>query len=248
MRHPDLLIPDWPAPLRVRAASTLRTGGISTGRYSSFNLGTAVGDLPAAVAENRRRLRDLLSLQQEPLWLRQVHGTTVLDARNVADAPAADACVSDSPQQVCAIMTADCLPVLFSSRDGERIGAAHAGWRGLVSGVLEATITNMKTTPGDLLAWLGPAIGRDAFEVGGEVRDAFVERDMQSVAAFTSNARGRWQADLVELARRRLRAAGLTAIYGGQWCTYSDPERFFSHRRDGSEQPTGRMATLIWRD
>jgi YfiH family protein len=247
MRNPNLLIPDWPVVSSVHAASTLRTGGVSTGCYSSFNLGSAVGDDPAAVAENRRRLREVLSLRGEPLWLKQVHGTKVLDASDIVG-DCADARVTDLPQQTCIIMTADCLPVLFSSRDGKRIGAAHAGWRGLVSGVLEATIKHMKTEPRDLLAWIGPAIGRDAFEVGEEVREAFLQRDTQSATAFTPNARGRWQADLVELARQRLRAAGITDIYGGQWCTYSDPELFFSHRRDGHEQPTGRMATLIWRD
>jgi YfiH family protein len=247
MRHPNLLIPDWPVVSSVHAASTLRTGGVSTGSYSSFNLGLAVGDDPAAVAGNRRRLRDMLSLQNEPLWLKQVHGTTVLDASDIVG-DCADARVTDLPQQTCIIMTADCLPVLFSSRDGKRIGAAHAGWRGLVSGVLEATIKHMKTEPRDLLAWIGPAIGRDAFEVGEEVREAFLQRDTQSATAFTPNARGRWQADLVEIARQRLRAAGVSNIYGGRWCTYSNPELFFSHRRDGHEQPTGRMATLIWRD
>ncbi len=247
MRNPNLLIPDWPAASRVHAASTLRTGGVSKGRHSSFNLGTAVGDDPAAVAENRKRLREMLALPSEPLWLKQVHGTAVLSALDIAG-DCADARVTDSRQQVLVIMTADCLPVLFSSRDGAHIGAAHAGWRGLVSGVLEATIDAMQTTPSDLLAWLGPAIARDAFEVGDEVRAAFLEHDAQSATAFTANARGRWQADLIELARQRLRAAGVTAIYGGQWCTYSDPERFFSHRRDGHDQPTGRMATLIWRD
>jgi YfiH family protein len=247
MRNPNLLIPEWPVLPSVHAASTLRTGGVSTGSYSSFNLGLAVGDDPAAVAENRRRLSDMLSLLNEPLWLKQVHGTTVLDASDIAS-DCADARVTDLPQQPCIIMTADCLPVLFSSHDGKRIGAAHAGWRGLVSGVLEATVKHMKIEPGDLLAWIGPAIGRDAFEVGDEVRDAFVQQDSQSATAFTANARGRWQADLVEIARQRLRAAGVSNIYGGRWCTYSNPELFFSHRRDGHEQPTGRMATLIWRD
>ncbi len=237
------LTPEWPAPAHVKAATTLRAGGVSVGPYDSFNLALHVGDDPAAVHENRRRLREALHLPSEPQWLEQVHGTVVANADEDLPTPAADAAVSFRPGRVCVVMTADCLPVLFSSRNGQRIGVAHAGWRGLVSGVLENTVRALGPSA-DLLAWLGPAIEPEAFEVGGEVGEAFLARDGANAAAFTANTRGRFQADLYELARIELRRLGVGEIHGGGWRCYADQERFFSHRRGA---PTGRMATLIWR-
>jgi YfiH family protein len=242
----ELLRPAWPAPGRVHAAFTLRAGGVSTGPYSALNVGAHVGDDPVAVAENRRRVRSYLTLPTEPAWIEQVHGTGVLEldsAAAPASAAPADAVISRSAGAVCVIQVADCLPVLFASRDGSAVAAAHTGWRGLAAGVLEATVRQLGTDPGALLAWLGPAIGVRYFEVGGEVRAAFLAQDSGAAGAFTPNARGRWQCDLVALARRRLAALGVGAVWGGDWCTYADPIRFFSYRRDGR---CGRMAALIW--
>jgi polyphenol oxidase len=238
--------PDWPAPPHVRAAATLRTGGVSTGAYASLNLGSHVGDDPAAVAENRRRIREALRLPAEPLWLNQVHGAHVHRAESrgeAMDAPTADACVAFGADQICAVLTADCLPVLLCDRDGKSVAAVHAGWRGLVAGVLAATIEVLDSEPGRLIAWLGPAIEQDAFEVGAEVRDQFIARDPGNASAFVENARGRWQADIGALARIALARLGVTDIYGGGWRCYDDRERFFSYRRDNK---TGRMATMIW--
>lgn len=238
----EFIVPDWPAPARVRAASTLRSGGVSRPPYESLNLATHVGDEPDCVIENRRRLREQLGLSHEPAWLKQVHGIGV--ARAAASVqPVADATIADGPGPACAILTADCLPVLFARTDGQRVAAAHAGWRGLSAGVLETTIDALATPPRELLAWLGPAIGPDHFEVGGEVRDAFLRLDPAAVAAFRANQRRRWQADLYRLARQHLNRAGIDAVYGGGWCTYAEAGQFFSYRRDGE---CGRMATLIW--
>jgi hypothetical protein len=237
----DFLIPDWPAPARVRALQTLRTNGCSQAPWDSFNLGDHVGDDPADVAANRAALRDCLP--GEPLWLKQVHGIAAVNAKNCPKSKEADAAFSREAGDVCVVMTADCLPVLFCDRAGTVVGAAHAGWRGLVGGVLEATINKMAVPAGELLVWLGPAIGPSAFEVGDEVRAAFVADDSGAGLAFTPNGPGKWLADIYELARRRLRRVGVEAIYGGDLCTVSDPERFFSYRRDGV---TGRQATLIW--
>jgi len=238
--YPDSwLIPDWPSPVNVRAISTTRHGGVSKGLYTSMNLGDHVDDDPDAVAENRRRLVEMLSLPSEPLWLQQVHGTDVLGV----DGSCADARVLVRPDQVAVVMTADCLPVLFSDRFGREVAAAHAGWRGLVSGILEQTLARMSADNSDILAWLGPAIGQDTFEVGHEVREAFVHHDERAQEGFVSSPSGRWLADLYLLARQRLEAAGIMQIYGGGLCTYSDPDRFYSYRRDGA---TGRMASLIW--
>jgi polyphenol oxidase len=237
------LTPDWPAPAHVHAATTLRSGGISAAPYDTLNLALHVGDDPQSVRHNRRRLREVLNLPAEPVWLEQVHGVEVVTLEKIPLSPRADAAVSFEPDRVCVVMTADCLPVLFCSRDGRRVGAAHAGWRGLVGGVLEETVEALGD-PGELLAWLGPAIEPEAFEVGAEVRSAFVARHVSDECAFVPNARGRFQADLYELARRTLQRVGVTAIYGGGWRCYGDEARFFSHRRAA---PTGRMATLIWR-
>jgi YfiH family protein len=236
----DFLIPDWPAPAHVRALQTLRTGGCSPAPWASFNLGDHVGDEPARVAANRAELRR--QLPAEPLWLQQVHGTVVVDAAQAPQATTADASFANEPDQVCAVMTADCLPVLFCDRAGSVVAAAHAGWRGLLDGILESTIAAMQRPPADLLAWLGPAIGPERFEVGGEVRAAFVAHDAQAAGSFRQHG-DKWLADIYSLARQRLQAAGVTNIHGGGRCTVSDAERYFSYRRDGV---TGRMATLIW--
>jgi len=244
------IVPDWPAPANVRAASTLRGGGVSVGPYSSLNLAAHVGDSAAAVSENRRLLRQALRLPTEPFWLDQVHGSTVVEAGASAPASAmrADASIARAPGRVCAVMTADCLPVLLCSRDGDRVAAAHAGWRGLAGGILDSTVASLGLPGEELLAWLGPAIGPAAFEVGDEVRVAFLARDSGHAEGFRTNARGRWMADLYMLARRELAYLGVRAVYGGEgsgWCCFSDESRFFSYRRDGQ---TGRMATLIWRE
>ncbi|MDD3517085.1 MAG: peptidoglycan editing factor PgeF [Chromatiales bacterium] len=237
------LRPDWPAPPGVRAVSTTRAGGVSGGPYASLNLGDHVDDDPAMVRQNRRILRETLALPAEPLWLSQVHGVRVVDAATAAPGAQADAAVAFEPGVVCTVMTADCLPVLFCDLEGTRVGVAHAGWRGLCDGVLEATVAALDCAPRRLLAWLGPAIGRAAFEVGDEVREAFRARDAGAGEAFRSSPNGHWLADIYALARRRLTACGVTAIYGGGLCTHDDAARFFSYRR---ERVTGRMASLIW--
>lgn len=240
----DYITPDWPVPDDVCAASTLRTGGVGPAPFDTFNLASHVGDDPEHVVENRRRLRNALRLGSEPLWLSQVHGTHVVRAREAIEAPEADGVVADQPGQICAVLTADCLPVLFASRDGQRVAAAHAGWRGLAAGVLEATVKALAVPPDELMAWLGPAIEPEHFEVGSEVRDAFLARDARAANAFVPHARGKWLANLCALARLRLERAGVTDVHGGEWGTFRDRRQFFSHRRDGR---CGRMATLIWR-
>jgi YfiH family protein len=240
----DLIEPDWPAPARVRACTTTRHGGVSQGRWTSLNLGTHVGDDPEAVHENRRRIDERLGLPAEPHWLNQVHGTSVryIGPGAPCTEACADAAMTYQPGAVCVVMTADCLPVLFCNRHGDRVAAAHAGWRGLLDGVLEATVAAFDDAPGDLMAWLGPAIGPTAFEVGPEVREAFLDRSTAE-ACFRPGRDDRWLADLYGLAARRLDAAGVMSVSGGDRCTFSEPETFFSYRRDGI---TGRMASLIW--
>ena len=246
MRSASLLEFDWKLPPGVRAAFTTRQGGVSAAPWDSFNLAMHVGDNAAHVAANRARLRELLSLRAEPAWLNQVHGVVVSDADVASSSapPLADAAISARPGVGCVVMVADCLPVLLASRDGARIAATHAGWRGLAAGVLEQTVRSMGVPARQLLAWLGPCISREHFEVGEEVREEFVKQDACASAFFDKNARGRWQADLVGLAKRRLSALGVEDISGGTWCTFADRERFYSHRRDGKG---GRMAGLIWR-
>jgi len=241
----ECIFPDWPVPAHVRAAVTTRAGGVSVGPYASLNLGDHVGDEPAAVVENRARLVQVLRLPAEPRWLKQVHGTCALDAAAAIGGCEADAAFTALPGVVCAVLTADCLPVLFCDRAGTRVAAAHAGWRGLAAGVLERTMDTLGTAPADVLAWLGPAIGPQAFQVGEEVRTAFVSQDQAAATAFRPHGEGRWLADLYALARLRLSRHGVAAVYGGGLCTFSDPARFFSYRRDGA---TGRMASLIWLD
>ena len=276
----EIMVPDWAAPVGVRAACTLRTGGVSEAPYDSLNVGAHVGDVGAAVAENRRRVRERLRLPGEPAWLQQVHGVGVVELSGAGLATAgdggaevrastgrgdaaaklarlsaavalplasglatADAAVTRARGRVCVIQVADCMPVLFAARDGSAVGAAHAGWRGLAGGVLEETVRHLGVPPTELIAWLGPTIGQPHFEVGDEVRAAFVAHDPDAASALEPNARGRWQCDLYSLARRRLAALGIRDVSGGGWCTYADAARFFSYRRDGQ---CGRMAALVW--
>lgn len=239
----DLLFPDWPAPARVRAACTTRVGGVSQGAYASLNMGRS-GDAPAAVSENRHRVRQALGLPAEPCWIRQVHGVRAVQMPQMAPDPEADASFTFEPGVVCAVQAADCMPVLFCDRAGTVVAAAHAGWRGLAGGVLERTMAAMGVPPGQLLAWLGPAIGPEAFEVGEEVREAFVTADAAAAGAFRAGAlAGKHYADLFALARMRLAQAGVSQVSGGGLSTHADPARFYSYRRDGV---TGRMAALIW--
>jgi polyphenol oxidase len=238
---PDWIVPDWPAPPNVRALVTTRAGGVSSGRYASMNLGTHVNDDAAAVAENRRRARRWLP--DEPRWLNQVHGCRAVPAETVTQPIEADASYTRIPEVVCTVMVADCLPVLLCDRSGEAVAVAHAGWRGLAGGVLESTVAALGLPPSRLMAYLGPAIGPSAFEVGNDVRRAFVEADPDAGAAFRPRATGKWLADLFLLARQRLTRARIGAVYGGGLCTFTHSERFFSHRRDGV---SGRMAAFIW--
>ncbi len=234
-----MIQPDWPAPPGVMSLMTTRAGGVSAAPWDSFNLGDHVGDDPDHVAANRARLRQ--QLPAEPGWLKQVHSATVVECG--VGACEADAAFSRHPGVVCAVLTADCLPVLLCDRAGRVVAAAHAGWRGLADGVLEATVAAMQVPPGDILAWMGAAIGPQAFEVGDEVKQAFVAQHPGAVAAFIPQAPGKWLADLYQLACIRLNHAGVQAIYGGGRCTFSEADSFYSYRRDGV---TGRMATLIW--
>jgi polyphenol oxidase len=236
--------PDWPAPPGVRALSTTRSGGVSTGAYASLNLGGHVGDDPSCVERNRGLLRERLRLPAEPHWLKQIHGCAVADTGTALRSCEADAAVASNPGEVCAVMTADCLPLLLCDRAGTRVAAVHAGWRGLANGVVEAAVARLSIPPGDILCWLGPAIGPNAFEIGAEVRARFLELGGEHAeAAFRPSRSGKWLANLYVLASERLRALGVEQIWGGGLCTYSDPTRFFSYRRDGV---TGRMASLIW--
>lgn len=242
--HPDWIVPDWPAAPAVRAFFTTRAGGVSPAPYASLNLGFATGDAPEHVAANRARVEALLP--QRPRWLKQVHGARVLEAETVRDRPEADAAIAATPGTVCAIQVADCLPVLFANRAGTRVAAAHAGWRGLAGGVLDNTLEALGragSAPSEVMAWIGPGIGPRAFEVGEEVREAFVASHPSAAAAFVPRAPGKWLADLPRLTREALARRGVHAIYGGMHCTWSDAARFYSYRRD---RDTGRMAAFVW--
>lgn len=244
-----ILPADWPAPGNLQAFTTLRHGaGRSRAPFDSFNLGTRHGqyrDDPAVVEANRAELIERFGLPSPPRWLHQVHGTGVVRFSRdpVRDEPDGDAAITAEPGVVLAILTADCLPVVFASDDGRVIGAAHAGWRGLAGGVLERTVEAMQVEPGRLLAWLGPAAGPQAYEIGAEVRDAFVDGDARAASAFVPTRPGHWRVDLYALARLRLADAGVIQVHGGGLCTITDAQRFYSHRRDAR---TGRMATLVW--
>jgi YfiH family protein len=232
--------PEWPAPARVKSLQTTRIGGVSSAPYGSFNLGDHVGDVPAAVAANRQ------SLPANAAWLKQTHSTRVVDAATVTtpvEVPVdADASFSRNANAVCVVMTADCLPILLCDHSGSVVAAAHAGWRGLCDGVIENTVAAMQVPTTSLMAWLGPAIGPSAFEVGSDVRAAFIAHDPAAAGAFSAHG-DKWLADLYQLARQRLNALGISAIYGGTECTFTHSEVYFSYRRDGV---TGRMASLIW--
>ncbi|MEX2124510.1 MAG: peptidoglycan editing factor PgeF [Woeseia sp.] len=235
---------DWPAPPGIVAGTTLRQGGVGRDNYATLNLAAHVGDAEGSVDTNRRRFASACNLPAAPLWLTQVHGKNVVRAETAGDAPEADAIVTGRADTVCAVLTADCLPVVFASVNGKEIAAAHAGWRGLCAGVLEATVAAFSTPPSGLMAWFGPAISQPAFEVGDEVRASFLARDPAAAGSFSANERGRWQADLYGLAALTLRKTGVTRIYGGGRCTFNEPEAYFSHRRDGQ---CGRMATFVFR-
>lgn len=248
------IAPDWPAPPWVRGYSTTRQGGVSEGVYASLNLASHVGDRIESVIRNRSLLAQELQMPSAPYWLEQVHGCDLFECDleacgvplNESTRRAtvqADGAIARSSGKVCAVLTADCLPVLMCDLRGRCVAAIHAGWRGLASGVIERACRVVAVDPSDLLVWIGPAIGPDAFEVGMDVREAFVNLDVEAARCFHESSEGRWMADLAGLARQRLRRLGVTAVYGGETCTYSDPERFFSFRRDGV---TGRMASLIW--
>ena len=239
----ELIYPDWSVPENVKAFTTTRNGGISSGQWSGLNLGGHCGDDPDHVKQNRQSL--LTILPSEPHWLKQVHGTSVANRTKSRTIEVnADAITSHKAGQVCAVLTADCLPILFCNHAGTRVAAAHAGWRGLSAGILEATISAMNCHPSELIAWMGPAIGPGAFEVGRDVFEIFENLNVENSIAFTPHD-DRWLADLYELARLALARAGIEQVSGGQFCTYSSPEQFFSYRRDGI---TGRMATVIWLD
>ncbi|WP_290704222.1 peptidoglycan editing factor PgeF [Amphritea sp.] len=240
-----LISADWSAADNIRAVTTTRLGGTSLGPYAGLNLGDHVDDAPDAVIKNRRLLVQKLGLLKQPQWLNQVHGTTVIKASDAGTVEQADACWSDETGQACIVMTADCLPVFFTDLKGTRVAVAHAGWRGLADGVLEQTLS-VFSDPSAVIAWMGPAIGQQAFEVGGEVREQFCDLLEASVEAFIpSMNQGKWLADIYQLARLRLNRAGVPEIGGGNYCTASQPELFYSYRREGV---TGRMASVIWID
>jgi YfiH family protein len=239
----DWIVPDWPAPACVHAVTTTRQGGVSQGVFSSMNPADHVGDDPKAVAANRACLHRALALPARPAWLQQVHGITVVDAASLTGVPQADAAYACRPGVVCTVLTADCLPLLLCDKGGECVAAVHAGWRGLAAGVIEQAVHAL-SRPGDaLLAWLGPAISPAAYRVGDAVRDTFMGHDPRAAAAFTATVDGGWHADLYALARQRLGDCGVRHVYGGEHCSYGEPERFYSYRRDGA---CGRMASLIW--
>ena len=235
----DLIRPDWPVPANVHAFTTTRNCGVSQGPWRSLNLGENCGDDPDHVAQNRESLRQLLPT--EPCWLKQVHGNRVVKWGEESN-PEADAIISNQARQVCVVLTADCLPVLFCNRTGTQVAACHAGWRGLAAGVIEATVAAMSSKPGEILAWLGPAIGPQTYEVGNEVYDTFISLNIENATAFKQHD-NRWLVDLYQLARLALAKKGVTEISGGQHCTYLESDSFFSFRRDGE---TGRMLSAIW--
>jgi YfiH family protein len=240
---PRWIVPDWPAPKRVRAFVTTRAGGVSGGDYASMNLGTRSGDDPGDVARNRLIVQGHLPAAAR--WMSQVHGATVadLDRLGEEDVATADAATAGEPGRVGVVLTADCMPLFLCDAAGRRAGVAHAGWRGMAAGVIENTVGALEADPATVMAWMGPAIGPGAFEVGPEVRDAFLAVDPGAAGAFAAHKPGKYLADLYRLARQRLERAGVTRVYGGGFCTYRDAGRFFSYRR---EQKSGRMGAFIW--
>jgi YfiH family protein len=236
--------PDWPLPSHVHAATTLRSGGTSVGGYASLNPASHVNDDPQHVLVNRHIIKNMLNLPTEPVWLKQVHGVQVVKADQVVDEPQADASFTDQADVVCAVMTADCLPVLFCGDNGEVVAASHAGWRGLQAGIIKQTLAAMHCK--QVSVWLGPAIGPENFEVGDDVLKAFVTQIPNAEHAFKANSPGKWLANIYQLACLQLTELGIDQIFGGEYCTFADPQRFYSFRRDGVS--SGRMASLIWRD
>lgn len=240
----NLITPDWPAPKNIKAFTTTRIGGYSQAPYDSFNLAIDIGDdHPENIIRNRALLKEHLRLPGEPVWIKQIHGINVIQADSPATDFIADASFTYQPNVVCAITTADCLPLLVTDQTGSCVAAIHAGWHGLAAGVIEATLKKLDVPRNQLLIWLGPAIGPEAFEVGEEVYQQFVDHDMQAKQAFKRNSNGRWLANIYLLAKQRFLAQGVTQIFGGEFCTYTDKKHFYSYRRD---QQTGRMASLIW--
>ena len=237
------LVPDWPAPANIHAATTLRTGGSSCGVYASLNPAMHVGDDVDKVKQNRQVIKELLDLPGDPVWLEQIHSNRAVQAVKTESLQQADASYTAEAKVVCAVMTADCLPLLVCATDGSEVAAIHAGWRGLLAGVIGNTLTAMKNS--DFLVWLGPAIGPDCFEVGAEVRDAFLAKSAAFITAFKQQSNGKWLADIYQLARIDLAMLGIGKVYGGGFCTVTEYQRFYSYRRD---RETGRMATLIWRE
>ncbi len=237
------ITPNWLTPPQVKAYTTTRYGGYSHPPYDGFNLADHVGDDAKTVAENRLALSQALNLPNKPIWLKQIHGNQVVTANVDNSHCAADAAFTTMPGHICVILTADCLPVLFCDRAGSRVAAAHAGWRGLANGILETTLQRLNLSPQEILVWLGPAIGSQAFEVGDEVRNCFIDFLPQAEEAFKPSRENHWLADIHKLARQRLTHQGVTAIYGDDYCTYTNAEQFYSYRRD---KVTGRMASLIW--
>lgn len=243
MNKPEFIIPDWPAPENIRAFVSTRKGGYSQSPFDGFNLGDHVDDDPEAVKKNRQLLKETLSLPGDPVWLEQIHTTNVVNAAKVNGTVRADASCTVQKNTVCVVMTADCLPVFFCSEDGSEVAVAHAGWRGLAAGVLEATVEKLNSPTREIMAWLGPAIGHEYFEVGEEVRDEFMQQNLETESLFKKNKNGKWLADIYSLARVRLEQVGVKKISGGGFCTYKNKKQYFSYRRDGK---TGRMASLIW--
>lgn len=240
----SFLQPNWPAPQNIRAFTTLRQGGVSQAPYNEFNLAQHVHDNPQHVTLNRALLKEKLNLPAEPVWIEQTHSTIALTAQPSHRNCEADATFTTETNQVSVILTADCLPILLCSIKEPFVASIHAGWRGLANGIIESTLAASQQNSHHLIAWLGPAISAAHYEVGDEVRNYFLNADSMAETAFTPSLKGRWLANLYALARLRLAKAGVSEVYGGDYCTFSDPQRFFSYRRDGSQ--TGRMATLIW--
>lgn len=249
-KHKDKVIgempgicPDWPAPGNVHAWSTFRTGGVSEAPYDQLNLADHVGDDKHTVSRNRQLLKQSLALPSEPCWLEQVHGIDVIEASTAMENNVADGSFASKPGHVCVVMTADCLPVLLCNKQGTVVAAVHAGWRGLLQGVIPAAVEKLQIQNEHILAWLGPAIGPQSFEVGREVKEAFMNADLNNDAAFLPSTAGHFFANLYQLAELQLKRLGIKNVYGQKWCTYQDKSHYFSYRRDGV---TGRMASLIW--
>jgi len=240
---PGIIRPHWPAPANVHALATLRTGGYSRGPHASFNLAAHTEDDPEDVRKNRDLLREYFNLPSEPVWLQQVHSNRIVEAGSGAGETEADGSWTATVGPVCAVMTADCLPVLICNRNGSKVAAAHAGWRGLHAGVITNVVNMLESDPAELLVWLGPAIGPQAFEVGAEVLRLFAESNSENASAFKQTDDEHWLCDLYQLARVELSGLGIRSVFGGDECTYTDQQRFYSYRRD---RITGRMASIIW--